>query len=287
MKIDEEKWFSLLPMRDAWHFFSCDKRIVDKKTRFQKVDIIHNKFFGKILFLDGDIESAEYDEHVYHECLVQPAMIHHPNPKKVLILGGGEGASLREVLKHKSVEKVVMIDIDEELVNICKKHLSEWHQGAFSDKRAEVLFMDAFKYLRETKEKFDIVIEDLLSPDIEASTALFRKELFEGIKKVLAKNGIAVFQAGRTDLVIGTGVYYKKFVGVVSSLFKHVKKFHVFIPSFYFTWGYVMASESEIKNLSSAEVDRRITERKLNLEFYSGFTERLISFFPRYREIGK
>ncbi|MBS3053496.1 MAG: methyltransferase domain-containing protein [Candidatus Aenigmarchaeota archaeon] len=284
MQVDEKKWFSMFPMADAWHFFSFEKRIADKKTKFQKVDIIKSKQFGKILFLDGDIQSSQYDEHVYHECLVQPAMLQHPNPKKVLILGGGEGATLREVLKHKSVEKAVMIDIDEELVKICKEHLPEWHQESFDDKRAEILFMDAFKYLKETEEKFDVIIEDLLSPDLEASEALFRKELFTGIKNALAKDGIAVFQSGRTDIVSDTGVYYKKFFDLVSGCFRHAKKFHAFIPSFFFTWGYIMASGSALQ-VTPEEIDRRIKERNLKLEFYNSTTEKIMSFFPEWREI--
>lgn len=284
MNVDEKKWFSMFPMPDAWHFFSFEEKIADKKTKFQKVDIIKSKQFGKILFLDEDIQSAQYDENVYHECLVQPAMLHHNNPKRVLILGGGEGATLREVLKHKSVEKAVMIDIDGELVELCKEHLAEWHQGAFDDKRVEVLIMDAFKYLKETKEKFDVVIEDLLSPDLEASEALFRKELFVGIKNVLAPNGIAVFQSGRTDIVSRTGVYYKKFFDLVSGYFKHAKKFHAFIPSFFFTWGYIMASDSEL-HVASEEIDKRIKERNLKLEFYNSTTEKIISFFPVWRKL--
>lgn len=287
MQIDEKKWFSMAPMKDAWHLFSFDRKIADEKTRFQKVDIIRSRYFGKILFLDGDIQSAEYDESVYHECLVQRAMVHHPGPKKVLILGGGEGATLREVLRHKGVEKAVMIDIDEELVRICRHHLPEWHVNSFDDRRAEVLFMDAFRYLNETKERFDVVIEDLLSPDLESSTGLFREELFGGIKRVLSEGGIAVFQAGRTDLPVGTGMYFDKFAGMVSELFRHAERFHAFIPSFFFTWGYVMASDSPIRKLAPEEIDNIIKDRKLALGFYSGFTDRLISFFPAYKRISQ
>lgn len=285
MEVDEKKWFSLFPMKDAWHFFSCEERLVDEKTKFQKVDIVRNAYFGKMLFLDGDIQSAEYDEQVYHECLVQPAMLHHPNPKKVLILGGGEGATLREVLKHKSVEKAVMIDLDGELVEICRKRLPEWHQGAFDDSRAEVKIMDAFKYLRGTKEKFDVIIEDLLSPDLESSTELFNSELFSLIKNALAGGGIAVFQSGRTDITVDSGLHFRKFASVVSKEFSHAKKFHAFIPSFFFTWGYIMASDSRLA-MSLEEINQRIKERKLKLVFYSAETEKIISYFPHFREIG-
>jgi spermidine synthase len=116
-----------------------DETIVSKKTHFKKgsqqVDILRIRGHGLALFLDGVIQSAESDEFVYHELLVQPAMLLNPCPKKVLILGGGEGATAREVLKHPSVEHALMIDIDRELVNLCKKHLAVMHQDAFDDPR--------------------------------------------------------------------------------------------------------------------------------------------------------
>ena len=103
--------------------------LIEYKTDFQEVKIIEGSCFGKSLILDGKTQSTELDEYIYHESLVHPAMIYHEIPKNILIVGGGEGATLRETLKHNSVESVIMVDIDQELINLCKKLLKNHHQG--------------------------------------------------------------------------------------------------------------------------------------------------------------
>ena len=102
-------------------------------TPYQHVRIHEAECFGRSLVLDDKTQSTEVDEFVYHEALVQPVMIAHPNPRTVFVAGGGEGATIREVLRHKSVEKVVMVDIDQQVVELCKKYLTSYHQGAFEE----------------------------------------------------------------------------------------------------------------------------------------------------------
>ena len=180
--------------------------LVSKETDFQHVDIyeyifsnergslasykkslsndgsyesLHPELYrpNKVLFLDGVQQSTYYGDAAYHEALVHPAMIAHDNPKRVAIIGGGEGATLREVLKHKSVDEVVMIDIDGELVEMCKEYLPEWNdcsdidasdaESCFDDSRATILYEDAFKYFidAEWDEQFDVIICDALDPE--------------------------------------------------------------------------------------------------------------------------
>ena len=107
--------------------------LTHKKTAYQEMYIVETGVYGKALVLDGKWQSCTGDEFLYHEPLVHPAMIFHGGPRKVLILGGGEGATAREVLRWKSVEKVVMIDIDGEVVEACKQYLPEMHQNVFDD----------------------------------------------------------------------------------------------------------------------------------------------------------
>ncbi|HHH9504059.1 TPA: hypothetical protein ACP32P_004930 [Pseudomonas aeruginosa] len=112
------------------------------RTRWQNVLIADTYNYDRVLMLDGAIQSAESDESLYHELLVQPAMLAHDEPRDVLIIGGGEGATLREVLSHASVRRAVMVDLDRELVELCREHLFQWHQGAFDDPRSELLTED-------------------------------------------------------------------------------------------------------------------------------------------------
>jgi spermidine synthase len=197
--------------------------------------------FGKGLILDGDWQSAQKDEHLYHEALVQPAMHLHENPNKVLILGGGEGATLREVLKH-DVEKAVMVDIDERVVELCKAHLPEWHKNSFSDRRAVLHCMDAFKYIEKCKEKFDVIVVDVTDPSSELASRIFSENFYESLKNLMDENSICVFQAGGfiyQDM-------YKKILKSTNKVFGFSYPYKNFIPSFFMEWGFILASKSPL-----------------------------------------
>jgi len=160
------------------------------------VEIINTGSFGVCLVLDGKIQSSETDEFIYHEALVHPAMLTHPRPEKVFIAGGGEGATLREVLAHKTVRKAVMVDIDEEVVGLCRRYLPAWHQNSFDDPRAEIHFADARRYLEETDEKFDVIIIDLVDPLEQGPARLLYTREFYGIaKQKLGPGGIMSVQS--------------------------------------------------------------------------------------------
>jgi spermidine synthase len=140
-------WYRETGTPYEFHSFAARSFLFTGRTAFQEVAILDTQEYGKMLVIDGRTQSAEEDEYIYHEALVHPAMLTHPEPRQVLIIGGGEGASLREVLRYRSVERVVMVDIDRELVELCQKWLPEWHQGAFQDPRVELVFADGKDYI--------------------------------------------------------------------------------------------------------------------------------------------
>ena len=152
--------------------------LYEGKTRYQSARVVAASL-GVCLVLDGKIQSSERDEFIYHEGLVQPAMIAHPGPETVFIAGGGEGATLREALSHQTVKKAVMVEIDGEVTALSRKYLPTLSRGAFKDKRAELHHADAREYLAKSKEKYDIIIIDLPDP-IEEGPAyrLFTKEFY-------------------------------------------------------------------------------------------------------------
>ena len=166
-------------------------------TKYQQVEIFDTETFGRVLRLDGKTQSSQSDEYVYHEALVHPVMLHHPAPRRVFIGGGGEGATLREVLRHRSVESVVMVDLDEEVVNLCKEHLPTWHQGAFDDPRVELRHEDALAYLENAEQPFDVMILDLVDP-MEAGPAyrLYTQEFYHMAMDRLTEHGALVVQSG-------------------------------------------------------------------------------------------
>ena len=134
------------------------------KSKYQVIEVLENECFGRCLVLDGKTQSAQFDEFIYHQSLVQPTMVAHPKPEKVFIGGGGEGATAREVLRHNTVKQVTMVDLDQEVVEICQKYLPEHHQGAFDDSRLILKFDDAYEYLKNIEEQFDVIVLDLSDP---------------------------------------------------------------------------------------------------------------------------
>ncbi|PWA73253.1 polyamine aminopropyltransferase [Artemisia annua] len=229
-------------------------------TQFQDIQLLDTKPFGKALVIDGKLQSAEIDEFIYHESLVHPPLLHHSNPKTIFIMGGGEGSTARELLRHKSVTKVVMCDIDEEVVEFCKSYLSV-NTKAFCDPRLELIINDARAELVKREEKYDVIIGDLADP-IEGGPCyqLYTKTFYElTVKPKLAEGGIFVTQAGPAGVFSHTEVFSCIF-NTLKQVFKYVVPYSAHIPSYADIWGWVMASDYPI-TLSPDELDLRMKQR--------------------------
>jgi spermidine synthase len=283
MDIDPDKWFQDKVSRNLIQLHSIEGVLYRGKTRFQLAEIIRSGSYGKLLVLDGKIQSSEADEFIYHEALVQPAMLTHPRPEVVFIAGGGEGAVLREVLAHRTVKRAVMVDIDEEVVALCQKYLPDYSQGSFQDKRTELLHTDAREYLAKSRELFDIIIIDLPDP-IEEGPAyrLYTQEFYQLVKDRLTANGIISVQAGSASLteLLNLASVSKTLL----SVFPIVSPYQTDVPCFGGPWGFCLASlKLNPVKLSPAEVDRRISARSLtHLKFYDGLTHQGIFSLPKY-----
>ncbi len=244
-----------------------------KKTQYQEMYVVESGAYGKGLVLDGKWQSCTGDEFLYHEPLVHPAMLFHGSPKKVLVLGGGEGATVREILRWKSVEKVAMVDIDGDVVEACREHLPEMHAGAFDDPRTELVIGDALHYLDTTTEKWDVIISDLSDP-IESgpSFQLFTKEYFEKAKRVLSPGGFFVVQAGPvspSELKL-----HARIVNTLKSLFPNVQSYTSYISTYGSPWGFAIASEQAINTRPNPEeVDQILNEKTTGgLRMFDGTT---------------
>jgi len=255
------KWFLDFLTPDSCHMHGVKTILHANQTKYQQMEIMETVCYGRCLVLDGKMQSSERDEFIYHEALVHPAMLTHPSPKRVFIVGGGEGATLREILRHKSVEYVLMVDIDREVVESSKKYLPEWHQGAFDDPRVELKFLDARKYLEETEDIYDIIIIDISEP-VEEGPAylLYTREFYNIVMNRLTKEGIISLQAGTTSLtaLLNFSAVYQ----TLKSVFPVVSSYEAWIPSFGLPWGFSLASKQHHpQKLSSQEIDGRIKER--------------------------
>lgn len=243
------------------------------KTQYQDVEIADIPVYGRCLILDGKIQSAEYDEYIYHEALVQPAMVLHPAPRRVLVVGGGEGAMLREILRHPSVEQIVMVDIDREVVELCRQYLPAWHQGSFTSPKVECLYMDARRFLQETAETFDLMFLDLTEP-LEAgpSYLLFTTQFYRTAAARLREGGIVALQAGSFNPQL---IYcHAAICNTLETAFSLVRSYSAYIPSYDGAWGFALASKLyDPLTLTPKEVDRRLQVRGVNnLKYYDGET---------------
>ncbi|MFC1935070.1 fused MFS/spermidine synthase, partial [Chloroflexota bacterium] len=222
-------------------------------------------------------------EFVYHETLVQPAMITHPGPETVFIAGGGEGATLREALAHQTVTRAVMVDIDEEVINLCKQYLPDHSRGAFEDSRTELYHVDARDYLTKCNDKFDIIIIDLPDP-LEEGPAylLYTEEFYQIARGKLTDSGIIAVQAGSASLT--EPLTLTAVNNTLKSVFPIVRTYKVDMPCFGSPWGFCIASlDLDPSLLSPEEIDRRITARSLDgLKFYDGLTHQGIFSLPKY-----
>ena len=243
-----------------------------KKTAYQEMYIVESGALGKGLVLDGKWQSCTADEFIYHETLVQPAALAHGSPKQVLILGGGEGATIREVLRWHTVEKVMMIDIDREVVQACQEHLPEMHQDAFDDSRVELVFGDALEVLDNMSEQWDLIISDLSDPIEEGpSFQLFTKEYFQKLKQVLAPNGYVVVQAGPVSLPAIEA--YACLINTLKSVFSTVHSLSSSTPSYGQPWGFGLCSEQQQTQPDPAAVDELLAQKTTGgLRFIDGKT---------------
>ncbi|HEY5649657.1 MAG TPA: polyamine aminopropyltransferase [Nitrospiria bacterium] len=265
------KWFLDFLTADECHMHGVKSILYAKQTKYQAMEIMDTGSNGLCLVLDGKMQSAEYDEFIYHEGLVHPIMLAHPAPKNVMVIGGGEGATLREVLRHPTVEKVLMADIDQEVVVGCKKYLPMWHQGAFDDPRVRLEFIDARKYLEETKDTYDIIIIDISEPMEEGPAyLLYTKEFYQIIWDRLTPDGLISLQAGTTaEKAIGC---FASVYQTLKTVFPVVQPYQAIVPSFGLPWGLMLGSKKpDPKDLSAEDVDRMIPQRvKGELRYYNG-----------------
>jgi spermidine synthase len=256
------------------HWFVIDAAVATRQTPYQTAEILQFAHYGRALVLDGKVQSAERDEYIYHEALVQPALCAHFAPRRVLIIGGGEGATAREVLKHPTIEEVVMVDLDNQLVALAREHLQSWHRGAFNDPRLEVVICDGYEFVTSTTERYNVIIVDIVdSFEDGPAEALYTKDFYSGLKERLAPGGILVVQGMECDTNEWQG--HLRVRAGLEELFGYVRSYVTFIPSFGSTWGFVMASDHvDPWTLSTEQIDHTIAGRRLEpkLSFYDGKT---------------
>jgi spermidine synthase len=279
------RWFVEFFTPGELHAHRALEILGTSRTPFQSAALIRTHTFGKVLVIDGETQSSEFDEAFYHESLVVPALLMHRRPETALILGGGEGATAREILNAPAVKKVVMADIDYAVLGFAKKHLGSWHRGAFEDARLSLLVQDAKKYVERTKLKFDLIYSDLPSP-IEGGPAaqLYTLEFYRRLRTVLNPGGIFVVQAGP-----GTPLQFDLHPALRNTLarvFRFTRSYSAYIPSYDMPWTFLYCTDSPAavpERFSEAALDGAIRRRLVNkLRFSDGRTVSGAFILPKY-----
>jgi spermidine synthase len=255
------KWFHERLGPSEGHVHEVKTVLFSKKTPYQQIEVVEFGDYGRALVLDGKVQSTQTDEFIYHEVLVHPAMLTHPAPKRVLVIGGGEGATLREVLRHRSVERALMVDIDREVVEVSRKMLPEFHAGAYDDPRSELVFEDARRWIETHDESFDVIIIDLSDPIEEGPCyRLYTREFYQLVSRRLSPQGTIALQSGTVaphDLLNIAAVYR-----TLLTAFPVVRPYIANVPCFGLPWGFQMASKKiDPRAFSAADYDAMLGRR--------------------------
>lgn len=260
-----------------------ERVICRAQTQFQQVEIVETSAYGRSLLLDGALQSSAADERSYHEMLIHPALATMENPRSVLIIGGGEGATLREVLRHNTIERAVMVDIDGELVEICKRDLQVMHQGAFDDPRAEVRIQDGADFLKASPGQFDLVVYDLTDPGTDLPGPLLHESFLSLAKSALTPDGMLVMNPFRIG-VRGFSPLSLNVRSTLQHLFSNVELYASYIHSFLWYCGFFLASDTRLAaGLPARDIDARLRARGVDdLYCYDGITHQALFALPRW-----
>jgi len=278
------KWFFETTTPVEGHMHAIVRTLVQAQTKFQQVEIMETASYGKCLVLDGRIQSSQHDEFIYHEALVHPGLLAADRPpKSALVIGGGEGATLREFLRYPSITRAVMVDIDDEVVELCKRHLPEMHQGAFDDPRTELRHEDARAYLERTSDRFDLIVSDLVEPLEEGPACLlYSREFYKIVHDRLTPGGVFTMQAGMTK--IGEQAFFTAIHRTLREVFPVVAGYQTFISCFGTPWGFIAATKKvDPRKQDTATIDRLVADRvKGELAYWDGQTHQHAFALPKH-----
>jgi spermidine synthase len=236
-------------------------------TGFQQLSIFDNPILGRVMTLDGVVQTTEKDEFIYHEMLTHVPMLAHPNPKRVLIIGGGDGGILREVLRHPTVEQVILVEIDAAVIEMAKQYFPAHSAGAFEDARTRIVIADGVQYVNESKEMFDVIISDSTDP-YGPGEVLFSADFYTAIRARLNAVGIFVAQNGVPFFQLDE---LKDTVQRFAPLFVDSTFFTAAVPTYIggvmaLAWG---ATDASLRQTSLTQIQARYAQRGVHTRYYT------------------
>lgn len=261
----------------------ADEVLHELRSEHHHLVVFKNKDWGTVMTLDGVVQLSTFDEYVYHEMMAHVPLMAHAKPKSVLVIGGGDGGVLREVLKHPSVKQAVLVDIDETVINLAKKYFPKVPDKAFKDARSEIVIADGAKFVATTGRRFDAVIVDSSEP-IGPSAVLHSKPFFKNCRRVLNDGGVLVAQNG---LVFTDPGHLGRTTRYLASMFKSVTPYACHQPC-YFGGPLAINFASDDKALAGADVKtlrQRQKQRKIgDLKYWTPDVHRAGFALPAFAE---
>ncbi|AYN24837.1 polyamine aminopropyltransferase [Buchnera aphidicola] len=277
--INEKIWHEKLH-RHIGQYFSIDKILYQKKNKYHDIVIFQNSIMGRIMVIDDVLQTTEKDEFIYHEMLTHVPIFYHGFIKKVLIVGGGDGGILREICRHNSIENITMVEIDINVIELCKKFFPRHSNNAYKDPRLKIVIDNGLNFIKTTKEKFDLIISDSTDP-IGCGNDLFLSEFYLHCKNHLFENGIFVGQNGIFFLQKNNiNQSYKK----LKKYFNDVSFYQATIPSYYggammFSWG---TDNMDLRKINATNLEQRIKNTQLSFNYYNSKIHISSFYLPEY-----
>ncbi len=258
--------------------FETSEHLYQESSEYQTIDIVHTPDFGYVMLLDGVLMVTSVDEFVYHEMLSQPSLFTHPNPEKVLIIGGGDCGTLSRVLWHKAVKQVIQVEIDEMVTRVAKQYFPQL-TTCLADDRADLVFTDGIEFLKNSQNRFDLILVDSTDP-VGPAAGLFRKEFFNDCHKALKSDGILCIQS-ESPWIPNLLELIQEVNRDLHSLFPHVFPYLASIQTYQAgLWMFQMASKQHLPQ--EPEVLERISDSDLRFQYYNADIHKAAYALPQF-----
>ena len=260
--------------------YDVDNVLFELQTGHQHLVIFENKRFGRVMALDGAIQTTQKDEFIYHEMMVHVPLFSHPNPKKVLIIGGGDGGILREVLRHKNVESVTQVEIDGAVIDMCVKYFPEHSSGAYDNPRANIVIDDGFKFVKDCQEKFDVIISDSTDPQ-GPGEVLFTEDFYRFEKNCLNEGGIMVAQNGVPFMQMGEVINTKL---RLKDLYEDTYFYLAAVPTYvggFMTLAWA-TDDQRLRNIDINILEQRFSQSGIKTRYYNPAIHKAAFALPQF-----
>jgi spermidine synthase len=267
--------------------FRIDELLYEAKTDHQHLMIFKNAVFGRVMVLDGIVQTTEKDEFIYHEMMAHVPILAHGHARRVLIVGGGDGGLLREVTRHRKIDHVTQVEIDAQVIDLCRRYLPDHSQGAFDDPRVTIVIDDGIEFVRKTEARYDVILSDSTDP-IGPGEALFREDFYAACRRCLSPGGVLVTQNGVPFLQLAE---VESTARRIRRVFADWHFYAAAVPSYTggimaFAWG---TDDGSLRHVDVEELKKRFAAAGIRTKYYTPEIHAASFALPKYilETIGK